>query len=705
MTLPPETSDPVVNVSSGLTSAESRHVQESGTVHISGPAIQNVLHSSIEKNFLFNHQVVQQLLGNSGRAALLRHEFDAEALQVYRDAYEPVREHAKIVDRLTVPGSVVVLTAKRRSGRRTAAICCLFDHDRVNPLIREIQVDADVPLEVHKESVRQGEGLILNLGDSDPQDELWRTTARSLASFSTTLSEKRARLVVIAPCGDPKVDPSWQAYQLPVSSPEPLDVLRAHLKVRMLSKFTDQWCDEAKRYGILEDAFPEDAARLAELLEETASVAIVDPEEIFKQAVAAFTDWAEDLRVWFDEEEKPGHKNPEARALITSVAAVEGADRATVLTARDLLLKNFGRDCSEDEDFFGLSTATRISQVNASISGGRVRFTKPGYGPAVLHHIWSERGRSSSKILKWMISLPRQCSLSDEVVSDMVDKLIRLADRHNDLNIIEKAVDAWSKEATSTRPFIEHLLTRAALSTQIGSKARRKLYDLAKGGSATAHIAVAAVCGGELAHVFPDIAFVRLRLLAQRSVPEVQAAVVEAMNRVASHQWPRALRESTTWVKDRASQSVGVNCLAHLLHLDQYANRIIPLIADFDQMPGSSGDLVNAWSTLFTLQLPGKAVSEAMATWLDTAFKAPEHQQPVLRVLASAAAVTPLRLSSLREGASWWSGNRYGSDRPDLEDRIDLRERLMAMAEQSLAERNLLELNSPNRDVSMRENL
>jgi hypothetical protein len=58
----------------------------------------------------------------------------------------------------------------------------------------------------------------------------------------------------------------------------------------------------------------------------------------------------------------------------------------------------------------------------------------------VLDHIWSERGRSSAKILEWMISLPRQCSLSDEVVSDMVDKLIRLADRHNDLIIIDKAV-------------------------------------------------------------------------------------------------------------------------------------------------------------------------------------------------------------------------------------------------------------------------
>jgi hypothetical protein len=701
MTLPLEPSDPVVNVSPERTSAESRHAQEPGTVHISGHPMQNVLHSQIDKNILI-HKVVQQLLGNSGRAALRRHEFDPQTLQIYRNAYEPVPEHAQIVERVTVPGSVVVLTAKRRSGRRTAAICCLFDHHPVNPLIREIQVDADVPLEVHKESVRQGEGLILNLGDSDPQDELWRMTVRSLTSFATTLSEKQARLVVIAPCSeDAKVDPSWQIYQLPVSSPEPLDVLRAHLKVRGFGHFADQWCDEAKRHGILADAFPEDAARLAGLLDETASGGIEAPEKIFAQAADAFTDWAEDLRAWFDEKEKPG-SNPEARALITSVAAVEGADRTTVLTARDLLLRKFDRDCSEDEDFFGLSTATRISQANASISGGRVRFTKPGYGPAVLHHIWSERGRSSAKILEWMISLPRQCSLSDEVVSDMVDKLIRLADRHNDLNIIDKAVAAWSKEATSTRPFIEHLLTRAALSTQIGSKARRKLYDLAKGGSATAHVAVAAVCGGELAHVYPDIAFVRLRLLAQHSEPEVQAAVAEAINRVASNQWPRALRESTTWVKDGTSQTVGVNCLAHLLNLDQYADRITPLIADVDQMPD---DLVRAWSTLFAVQRPGEAVSTAVATWLDTAFKAPEYRPPVLRVLALAVDSSSLRISSLREWAVRWSGVRYGSDRPDLEERLDLRERLMAMAEQPSTEGHLPELNPSNRDASMREGL
>jgi hypothetical protein len=114
------------------------------------------------------------------------------------------------------------------------------------------------------------------------------------------------------------------------------------------------------------------------------------------------------------------------------------------------------------------------------------------------------------------------------------------------------------------------------LSTQIGSKARRKLYDLAKGGSATARVAVASVCGGELAHVYPDIAFVRLRLLAHHSESEVQAAVVEAINRVASHQWTGALRESTAWANDRESQSAGVNCLAHLLNLDQYADGITP---------------------------------------------------------------------------------------------------------------------------------
>jgi hypothetical protein len=120
-------------------------------------------------------------------------------------------------------------------------------------------------------------------------------------------------------------------------------------------------------------------------------------------------------------------------------------------------------------------------------------------------------------------------------------------------------------------------------------------------------------------------------------------------------------------------------------------------------LPDSSGDLVNAWFTLFTLQQPGEAVPEALATWLDTAFNALEHQQPVLRVLASAAS-TRLRLSSLREWASAWSGVRYGSYRPDREKRIDLRERLMAMAEQS-TDGNLSELNPSNRDVSMREDL
>src|SRR5262249_32194343 len=152
-----------------------------------------------------------------------------------------------------------------------------------------------------------------------------------------------------------------------------------------------------------------DAARLAELLAETILIEAEAPKEIFSQAVEAFTDWAGDLRAWFDD--KTGRENPRARALITSVAAVEGADRAAALTASDLLLKTFNHPGSEDEDFSGPSTPTRISQANASIPAGGVRFTKPGYGPAVLHHIWSERGRSSTKILEWMISLPRQCSL------------------------------------------------------------------------------------------------------------------------------------------------------------------------------------------------------------------------------------------------------------------------------------------------------
>lgn len=676
MTFQPEQSSPATISSPDF--SESEHAtaptRDPIPVHITGDAVQNIVNSPVGTNIV---QVIQQLLGHAGRAALVRHEFTREALQVWRRAYEAVEEHTEIVGALAEPGSVVVLTAQRRSGRRTAAICALFDRNQHDPLIREIQVDEDVPLEVHKESVQHEESLILDLGDAGAQDELWRRTVRSLDAFSKVLEKKAARLVVIAPCGKETLDPSWYGTWIHVSAPQPLDVLYKHLMVRELAGIAQHCRGNDKIKRVLPDnAQPEDAARLAELVDETQAKSDKDVDRIISEAVDAFTDWADALREWFDQ---GSGQEPQARALITAVAAVEGADRETALNARDLLLESFERDLSADDDFFGPSITTRIGHIGALVEDDQVVFTKPGYGPAVLHHIWSERGRSSETVLKWMIRLPREHSLSDAVVNSLVDKLIVLADRHNDLRIIDTTVAVWTKDSATTNEFLEKLLTRAALSTQLGSRARRKLYELARPNSPVG-AAVAAVCGGELAQVYPDIALVRLRRLAQHRASDVQTAVVNAMTRLADHQWSKALREAIKWAADADSRTVGVNCLAGLLRAKTNENTMSTSI--IDRTAGNDhDDVVAAWSTLFSLQDTDVAVANAVGTWLDVAYQMPENREHVLRVLAEAGASNLLRLASLREWAIRWSGVRHHSVQPDLEERIDLREQLMAMAE------------------------
>ena len=93
------------------------------------------------------------------------------------------------------------------------------------------------------------------------------------------------------------------------------------------------------------------------------------------------------------------------------------------------------------------------------------------------------------------------------------------------------AAEQWARTPASRRELAVGTLTEASLSEQIGRDVRPQLYESirSRGAAESTHLAVAAVCGGQLARAYPQIALTRLRHLAVRQNAIVQESVFDGL--------------------------------------------------------------------------------------------------------------------------------------------------------------------------------
>ncbi len=133
-----------------------------------------------------------------------------------------------------------------------------------------------------------------------------------------------------------------------------------------------------------------------------------------------------------------------------------------------------------------------------------------------------------SALREWLTCIPNP---DGEGSGRAAQALTRLAITQREARLVCAAAERWARNPVSRRELAVGTLTEAALSEQIGRDVRRQLYDWARSANAaeTIHLAVAAVCGGQLARAYPQIAFTRLRHLAVRQNATVQESVFEGL--------------------------------------------------------------------------------------------------------------------------------------------------------------------------------
>ena len=563
---------------------------------------------------------------NYYRDVLASLALDANEMRRVCDSYVQTSEFEKARAVLETE-SAVALLGQSGSGRLTTGIVLLAGLG-VTP--RTVMLDPegfDRQLEIVP-----GHGYLVNLDDE--HDQLTPKAGAWIYDLGVRLRAMNSRLIVRAR------EHSWRALGLSetalrtirVTPPPATVVFRSHLASMTSGLIADAWAQHERVVSTLTAAVPSDGVRLARIVAGTAEVTA--PEEVrVDEVMAEYSNWAAELAEWFRQTASPD--GGFARALLLATAALEGAPAATVFGAADRLANLVGLPAEPGGALTGPDVRDLVERIHAELHHGRIGFPRPAYGQSVLDHVWVERPHLHSALREWLTCIPNP---DGEGSGRAAQALTRLAIRQREARLVCAAAERWARNPVSRRELAVGTLTEAALSEQIGRDVRRQLYDWARSANAaeSTHLAVAAVCGGQLARAYPQIAFTRLRHLAVRQNATVQESVFEGLAGLIQERTLRrgVLAEVADWVGGQEPRrSAGLRAFLRLAQREE--NGEVVILSETGQR---DWDLIaGLWRAALRDETPDGAAAMARAVasgWLEAAVRNQAPQESVLEVLA-----------------------------------------------------------------------
>jgi hypothetical protein len=570
-----------------------------------------------------------QITYNYYRDVLAALALDANEMRRVHDSYVKTPEF-EMAQAVLANESAIALIGRPGCGRRTTGIVLLADLGITPKTVMLDPESFDRQLDT-----APGHGYLLNL-DED-HDQLTAKAGVWIHDLVVRLRAMNSRLVVRAR------EDSWRALGLSegvlrtvrVAPPPAVTVFQFHLASMTSEPIADAWAQHERIAGALAAAIPADGVRLARIVAETAAVTLPE-EQLIDQVMAEYSNWASDLAELFRQTARPDDREGGyVRALLLAAAALEGASAATVFVAADRLASLVGLQRQPGGALVGPDVRELVQGIHAELHDRSIRFPRPAYGQSVLDHVWDQRPHLQSKLREWFIGIPNS---RDEGSGRAAQALTGLAIRQREASLVCEAAEQWARNPVGRRELAVGALTEAALSEQIGRDVRRQLYDWARsaGAAESTHLAVAAVCCGQLARAYPQIALTRLRHLAVRQNMTVQESVFEGLAVLVQDRVLRrgVLGEVADWARGQEPRrSAGLRAFLRLAQPDE--NGEITVLSgtserDWDLLAG-------LWRNALRDDSPdGVAVAAgaAASVWLDAAVQNQTQQEAVLEVLA-----------------------------------------------------------------------
>ncbi|MEU8394077.1 hypothetical protein AB0C28_02725 [Nonomuraea sp. NPDC048892] len=514
----------------------------------------------------------------------------------------------------------VVLCAEPGTGRRITAVNVAIELDATPEWLTLDEENVHASL-----YVEQRRAYLLNLRDTG--SNLIPLVGKEVPDYVARLREAGSYLIVLATVEERKaLDLVSDLAIVKLEASDPRQVFTAYLTKRhgYPQEHAEQWETHNRIADVLISTSPASAVSLAEDVHESGHR---EPEDsAVEEVLAAFWNWEKQLKDWFSSTVKPedGYK----RALLLSVAALEGAPPAEVFDAADQLCEATGTPYLPGRGLVGPGIAQHLDDVGARRDEeGLVHFTRHRYGTAVLDHVWKDRPFFQKQLVTWISDLPE--ARPAEVIFD-------LAVRYGQPELVLDTVQKWAADSVDRSAL---LLTAAAMSDKLGPAVRGKMYAWARQtGQEALQLVVAEVCGGHMADEFDRVALTRLRNLVRFGTERVRAAVVTAMLKLAGRPRLRArvLSEIGEWVAGvEPARTTGLRTFVALAGTRLDDGRLLLL-------PASTRDetLIDLIASGWRLSLRDPEIASeaknAVVVWLEDAIRGTADADVVRAVLLAA---------------------------------------------------------------------
>ncbi len=544
---------------------------------------------------------------------------------------------------------VVLLRGAAGTGRRSTAISLLSERrtEGGGPIRVLVTRDNDQEgQEILPEDVAESARLLLDL--SDVED---RQPARLLGLLAGMLNEVRNRGAVVAvilrPDSDRAIPDELRTSTVLIARPDGAAVFTRHLEA----------------YGVPATPASEWAPTLRDFLARAPMSEIRDLASLTRQAsdvdpavgFATWTDIALSATTSRDTEVAEHLRakgNERHRALTLASAMFEGCSTDVVVRAERRLLRTVRLPSEEEHELTGPDFGVRLSEINARVADGRVRFEALNYASAVRSYFWAQFPGLREGFHTWIVDcaslIGRAEHDSEELVARYSDQVLRIGRP----DLVIRAVIDWASYSKAL-PLAATALTRGLTSPGHSRRFRQQCYEWATSRTVSPELArlVVWACVAVIAPQRLGQAIVRLHHLTRHRDEAVAAAARSGLAAVVEDDF--ALRRFLARLTELSRMAEPHNQRLFTTVVDPV--RIIGTERTVRPPVGSNavrGQLVACWAAVFS-RLPKDEYTRPVQRWLTAQADRP-HQGDLLTVLVQAAAGSPRSLGALHGITHRW---------------------------------------------------